>query len=345
MSKDSFVLLHGAKKNVGDFLIYERARQLIEHYRQPAELLELPRWLPLDEHLGKINRSTAVIMCGGPGYASSFYPGIFPFVKSLLDIRVPIVPFGLGWSGKPNDTSGNFAFTKESRDAIKEIHSRIPYSSVRDILTEKIIKELEIQNVVTTGCPAWYSLPDLERDFQAPQQIKQIVVSTPAQIRNFYQAKQVVDLVRKRFPKAQKHLVFHRGILPDRNKTIKKSLFDTGLAAYGKTHGFHILDASYSVRKIDFYRDCDLHIGFRVHAHLDFLSFRKPSILIQEDGRGLGQSITLQTEDISTQNPNFLQELEIILNNHLQDQFIAFEKTISLMKEKHEVMKQFLMSF
>ena len=345
MRKDKFVLLHGSIKNVGDFLIYERARQLVEHYRQPGELIELPRWQPLDEYLDVINRSTAVIMCGGPAYAANFYPNIYPFLKNLAHIRVPIIPLGLGWSGKVNADTGKFEFTQQSHSAIEEIHNRIPFSSVRDVLTEEIIKKAGIKNIMMTGCPAWYSLPDLDRGFEAPQIIRRVVISTPARRRHFYQAKQVVDLVKRRFPKAQKHLVFHRGILPDKNKTINKSVFDAGLAIYGKSRGFHVTDASYSTRKIDFYRECDLHIGFRVHAHIDFLSFRKPSILLQEDGRGLGQSKTLQTQDISSQSQNPIQELETILSKHLDEKFIAFEKTIGIMKEKQEVMQQFLASF
>ena len=41
-------------------------------------------------------------------------------------------------------------------------------------------------------------------------------------------------------------------------------------------------------RLIHFYDKVDLHVGFRVHAHLYMLSMRKPSILLIEDGRGYG---------------------------------------------------------
>lgn len=38
------------------------------------------------------------------------------------------------------------------------------------------------------------------------------------------------------------------------------------------------------------YRECDLHIGSRLHAHLYFLSLRKPSFLTYVDDRMLGFS-------------------------------------------------------
>lgn len=39
---------------------------------------------------------------------------------------------------------------------------------------------------------------------------------------------------------------------------------------------------------IDQYSKSDLHVGYRVHAHILASSISKPSILIAEDGRGKG---------------------------------------------------------
>ena len=36
------------------------------------------------------------------------------------------------------------------------------------------------------------------------------------------------------------------------------------------------------------YKSIDLHVGYRVHAHIDCLSRRRTSFLIHEDGRGAG---------------------------------------------------------
>ena len=45
---------------------------------------------------------------------------------------------------------------------------------------------------------------------------------------------------------------------------------------------------------IDLYSNCDLHIGYRVHAHVFMTSIKKPSILIKEDGRGEGMSEVIE---------------------------------------------------
>ena len=49
---------------------------------------------------------------------------------------------------------------------------------------------------------------------------------------------------------------------------------------------------------MELYRDCDLHVGFRVHAHIFFLSIRKPTFLLQVDGRGRALSETLGLPDV-----------------------------------------------
>ena len=41
------------------------------------------------------------------------------------------------------------------------------------------------------------------------------------------------------------------------------------------------------------YDEAEIHVGYRLHAHLYFLSHRKPSFLLEEDGRGRGASEAL----------------------------------------------------
>lgn len=341
-----YTLLHGAKKNVGDFLIFERARELIRVYRNTEEFVELPRWKSLSPHLDIINKSDALIWCGGPGYAHDFYPRVLPLVDNLDDIKVPIVPMGLGWAvGEHSNDLNHFTFTPKSQAALQEIHSRIPYSSVRDVLTAEVIKNAGFANVVTTGCAAWNYLPKIDQDFEPPKSMQRIVVTTPAQHSHFKEAAQVVDLIARLFPTAERYLVFHRGILPGKNTRIKPSIDNSLLALRGYKHGYKVVDASYDTAKIQFYEECDLHIGYRVHAHIDFLSLRKPSILIQEDARGIGQSQTLMTEDILAGSNAVLTQLQTIIEKHQSKNFDAFNRTIAIMQAKHIVMRDFVQSF
>src|SRR5690606_28726144 len=45
---------------------------------------------------------------------------------------------------------------------------------------------------------------------------------------------------------------------------------------------------------LDRYDDYDIHIGYRVHAHVSMLKRRKPSYLIEQDGRGIDYGLTLE---------------------------------------------------
>ncbi|KAA3662137.1 MAG: polysaccharide pyruvyl transferase family protein [Chloroflexi bacterium] len=341
-----YILLHGAKKNVGDFLIFERARELIRRYRKTDDLIELPRWESLAQNIDLVNKSDAIIWCGGPGYAFDFYPNVLPLVKNLTDIKVPIIPMGLGWAvGEQSENIEAFSFNEKAHDALHEIHSRISYSSVRDILTEQVVRNAGINNVVTTGCAAWSYLPNIEQDFVSPKSIQRIVVTSPAKHIYFKEAAQVVRLIGQLFPGSERYLVFHRGILPDKYTPIKPSVDNILLALSGYRAGFRIVDASYSTDKIKFYETCDFHVGYRVHAHIDFLSLRKPSILLQEDARGIGQSLTLKTKDVRAGCDNARELLQSIIIKHQDTNFNSFHQTIEVMKSKHAIMRDFIQSF
>ncbi len=53
------------------------------------------------------------------------------------------------------------------------------------------------------------------------------------------------------------------------------------------------MDVSGGLDRIGFYETCDFHVGYRVHSHIHFLSRRRPSFLLHEDGRGRGMSAAL----------------------------------------------------
>jgi len=336
-----FVLLHGAIKNVGDFLIFERAKALLREYASADEFLEIPRWEPLEPYLDRINKADAIVLCGGPAYASDFYPGIYPLVEDLSRIKPPIFPLGLGWSGKSGDS---FTFTDTSLEAIKLIHSQIEKSSVRDNLTQKMLQERGISNVEMTGCPAWYHLPSIEAPFDPPSQIREIALSTPARPINFLYARRLIDWVKHRYPRAKCHIVFHRGIWYDRNTPKKDALLNPPLAAYGALRGMNIVNASYSTRHIEFYKDIDLHIGFRVHGHINALSYRRPSILIHEDGRGQGQTVTLGTRDVEAHPDDLAGRLNTICNEYERSNFVELSGVFDVMRHQHEVMKSYIES-
>jgi len=331
-----------AKKNAGDFLIFNRAKSLLEEHLD-ENFTVLKRWEKLDNRLDLVNSSKGIIICGGPGYGRNFYRGIYPLTEPLEKLEVPVIPFGLGWGGKPTNME-EFQFTEESLNAIEHIHSKIDVSSVRDVLTQKLLARHNLNNVVLTGCPAWYSIPDIDKEFIPPREIKKIVITTPAQIEYTYQVLRVFRLVKRIFPKAEVLCSFHRGIKRDQYTKRRYSYTYKFIAAYAKSLGFNVHDVSYGTGGIEDYREYDLHVGYRVHSHIYFLSIRKPSFLLQEDGRGKGLSLTLNNElDVSAYEPKVIKILKTNIKRSLENEFEDFFGYINFMRENYyKVMVPFI---
>jgi|MTBAKSStandDraft_1061840.scaffolds.fasta_scaffold04023_5 polysaccharide pyruvyl transferase WcaK-like protein len=336
-------ILTGAKKNLGDYLIGDRAKKLLRKFVDD-EIVELDRFKQLDSYLDIINKSRCLVLCGGPAYSANVYPGIYPLVADINKIKVPIVPFGLGWCGKPFKAQGQFTFSSTSFEFLKKIHSNIPYSSCRDNITKGILERHGISNVLMTGCPAWYDLDYINKPFNRTQKVNKIVLTTGANARLFFQTIELVRQIRIKFQEADIYLSFHRGLLPDKQTSIKSSSVYMALALASKLYKTKVVDVSYDLSNIDFYESCDLHIGYRVHAHLYFLSKRLPSILINEDGRGMGMTQTMKL-------PVFNYDEDLLINNvmrqvdeYISNDFSEFSKTVELIDHNFESMKIFLRS-
>ena len=338
-----YAITHSTQTNAGDFLIHERCRALIERWARPDLIEVINGRMPLDDVLDVVNSSKVLVLCGGPAYRRDFYPGCIPLVQPLDRIEVPIAPMAIGLgSGVPADELESFTLDQPSHDALRLIHDRIDHSSVRDVLTERVLRRHGIENVVTTGCAAWYHPEHTEKDFTAPQQVAHVAVSAPG-LGHFRQAAGLVKLVRRKFPKARRTIMFHqrfRQIVSPRKSGLRQH--NLKLAAYAKLHGYRVINASGSTHKLDEYGKCDLHVGYRVHAHLDALSRRTPSLLLQEDTRGVGQSLTLGTDDVNARDADALDQVSERLDAYLRSNFEPFHAVVETMKQKHATMVRFL---
>jgi hypothetical protein len=340
MSKP-FIILSGAIKNIGDFLIFDRTKKLLEKY-VTTDLTEFPRGKSLDENYEEINNSRGIIICGGPGYTSEMYPGVYPLFSDLKRLRVPVIPLGVGWSGKPKNAPENFRFSEPSRKLMDYIEKNAGLYSCRDQITEEILKREKYEKVVMTGCPVWYDIPSFGKEFSKKKEIKKIVFTTPADMSLFGQTLRMINMLRRQFPKSQVIVSFHRGIAPDKYTGIRSAGIYTAESVYSKLRGFKTVDVSYDLQKIDFYKDCDLHVGFRVHAHLYFLSKRLPSVLISEDGRGTGMSRTFGLPDFESTDKMLPSKIAEYLTLCEKNNFENMSHTAQFIDNQFSVMLEFL---
>lgn len=287
-------VLHGAKRNVGDFLIRDRALSLLHAILPEHELVLLPRWQPIPEDI--IAAAHAVVLAGGPGLAPHFYPRVFPLTSDIRAMNTPVLPLALGWSGRPKGHPEQFNFDASSTAALEDIHSTIGWSSVRDELTADIMRRANVGMVEMTGCVAWYDLDHLGRSVDPPSAVGDVVVTTPASVLLAPQCGQLLRAAAARFPDARKRCVFHRGIEHAADSKRASSAANRLIRAVARRYDWEIVDAAGDLDAISFYSSADLHIGYRVHAHLAFLSAHRPSLLLEEDGRAAGQAVTLHPD-------------------------------------------------
>ena len=340
-------LLSGAKKNIGDFLIAEKAKQVISHITGEKDFLFIDRWLPFDDRLEEINATRAVMVCGGPAYSAEFYPKTLPLVSDLERIKVPVVPVGLGLAGMHPEALGSFSFSKESLKAIRRIHEGCEISGVRDRLTLEKLKEAGIENVVLSGCPVMYDLASLGKPFVPPAEVRSIVLTPPAGKHLFGQTVELARRLKERFPKAEMVASFHRGIRRDTYTSFKHSLHNYYLVHRLEKLGIRCLDTSYDLSRIDFYRECDLHVGYRVHAHVNFVSYRKASFLLQEDTRGIGMSGTLGTaaNDVCVHDADPVGKILAVIERERDNGFASFSGVPEIIDSRFKVMTQVLSPF
>ena len=335
------VTLTGAFKNVGDHLIGYRARALVREHADP-DVVNINR-KEIDElAYESMAQARAVLLAGGPAYQSQIYPSVYDL--DLDRIETPVLAYGLGWKGKLGQAPEHFEFSPEAKGFVERIHQDATrFSSARDQLTVNMLAHQGIKNVAMTGCPAWYDLDKIDRDFVFDADPKNIAISAPA----VPQAglAELINRVKKRFPHSSRYLLFNAGYRSTRSKNAPSNTrWNYYLMAHARLHGFRSVSLESDLDGFqDLMGQVDLHIGYRVHSHLYALSQRRSSILIAEDSRGVGQLMALgaKPEDIVTTEHTALQQADSI------DRFFdtagdSAATAVNTMRERYPEMVRFL---
>lgn len=298
-AKPYYVILTGSKNNAGDFLIKHRAKQLFSFLRPDRHLIDLDAWRPIDSHtLDIVNRSQATILTGGPALQQNMYPNVYSLVDDLARITCPITTMGIGWyslTGRWEDTH-HYPLSDQTLKLLHRIESDGLVSSVRDYHTLNTLACHGFKNFIMTGCPALYSLEHLDTPTEPLSQVRKIGVSLGVTLKSskrmFRQMQNVVLMLKDKFKNESVEVVFHHSLSPDYLCThgASKDLYNAQqrFAEWLAANDIRYIDVSGSAEKLmEYYASCDIHIGYRVHAHIYMNSISKPSVLLSEDGRGI----------------------------------------------------------
>jgi len=321
------LLTTGAIRNVGDHLIHDRARRLVAEAMPEIECVSIPRWKKASDRL--IDSAAAVVCCGGPALNPKLFKRICIPLQQAVDRGVPISVLGVGWQGGaiPDLTAAPEDFQR----GMRHLESTGGVVSTRDLLSLGVLRQWGIEGGICSGCPAWYDLSSIESELQVGDQVRRLVVTTPARLAYFDQLDAVVEMMARMFPEASRSLVLHRGfpryerLLHRRRSPIESVAHLVTMRKAGARYriavehatrlGYEIVDAEGDLSRISDYGSCDLHVGYRVHAHIGFLSRRRPSILLAEDRRGVGQQEVLDDRyRLRADDADVVHELETALN-------------------------------
>lgn len=291
-----YVVLSGAIKNVGDFLITDQCKKLIKQFKPDVRFIQVGRGESLDNRLYEVNNADAIIILGGPGYIPQMYPNVYKLVANLERLKPPIIPMGVGWNMYPGDYKSlqSFVFDKSSLALLHKIAKSAPYVGCRDFYSYSILKRHGVSNALVTGCPALYNLDYIGQPIRIPKQVKTLAFTPGQDIRYSTQTIGVMKVLRKSFPNTRIICAFHRGLAKVDTHTDLVDAHNTNtIAQEAIALDMETIDLSYNLEKMKIYDGIDLHVGYRVHAHIYFLSMRRPSLLIHEDGRGKSISETI----------------------------------------------------
>lgn len=299
VQKDYYVFLTGSKNNAGDYLIKYSAKELLKSLRPDREIIDIDAWKKIDEETLKIiNGSKALILMGGPALQKNMVPNVYPLVDDLSEIRVPICMMGVGWKSLNGDWADtqNYPLSERTVELLRRINEDGLYSSVRDFHTFNVLKRYSVDNVIMTGCPATYVQDFFETPLPTNLNIKKVGFSLGVSFLDSSEMKRqmqnVILSLKDYFGKeCSFEVVFHHStnkeFLQSHNATSKHLSGHLQFIEWLKANDIQHVDISGSAENlINYYSSCDIHIGYRVHAHIFMSSISKHSILIAEDGRG-----------------------------------------------------------
>lgn len=269
--------LTGAYVNAGDFLIQERSSALLKSVLPDAEIQMFSR-KNIERDFEDIEKCDVICFAGGPLIKRDVNSNIL--LTKTMEFTKPIMLLGCGWKGEKGDKSFNYSysFTEETLEFYRKVTLSGFGIGCRDIYTYRALISSGLTNVCMTGCPAWYDLHHIDSiSLVHSGDIKHICVSDPVLPYNQQHALDVLSFLQKRYPKAKISFIFHRDVDEAFKQKIEMLYPQISVVIIsGSADGFSL------------YNQCDLHVGFRVHAHIYNLSIRNRSILIEEDGRGAG---------------------------------------------------------
>lgn len=280
--------------NVGDGFILRAVERLLGRF--PADLTFSSRCLPTPEELAVLESCGIVVLAGANQLTDdySIWPGFD--AERLGKSQLRLAPMAVGLHG---EAGRNVGMTVETRNLIRLIHDRVPYSSWRCPRTTAYLNQSvpELRDrFLMTGCVVLYDEPLLSGSrFHHGQDV---VAVTTTERGDFWERETAtIEFVARRFPASRRLLVIHQDFVGQqrRSGSLKRKAeallgLDraSALRKFARARGFEVVVPRNADEALALYETVDLHVGSRLHAHLRMLSQNRRSFLTKVDERITG---------------------------------------------------------
>jgi hypothetical protein len=278
-------------KNIGDNLITTSLIEAIKKIKGNNVSFEVILRTDTKENFLKKSKDADAVIFACLGIRNNIYE-TYPYIESVLKSKLPFAVVSAGTALDIALENKNIfsSVSNETKSLLKKIDNRSVFFSTRGYLTQFFCENIGLRKSHFTGDIAFYDDRFSGEKFSSINKIKKIAISDPHRaILYLNSIKNLYDGLKSIFPNAKIEILLH-GINPvienfSKNENIKY------IRIYeNKNSGLNLYDKY------------DLHIGYRVHGHVSALVRRKPSYLLEQDGRGCDYGLSLNRK-ISVLHP------------------------------------------
>lgn len=270
-------------KNIGDQLITTSLIKALRCQKGDALTFSIVwREAPWDE-VEDIFRSADFVFFACLAIRSRMHEKEYPYLENILDSGIPYAVVSAGTDLDVSDDINELfdGFSSKSLSLLRRMDKEAVFFSTRGYLTQSFCRKIGLVNARFSGDVAFFNSATYDLAFKPAREVRRILISDPHKPKLYINAlRSLVSGMRRVFPEAELVLVQH-GVSKD-------------VEIFAKDHDIELFKA-YEDRYngLDVYSRADLHVGFRVHAHVSALSQRIYSYLVEQDGRGCDYGLTL----------------------------------------------------
>jgi len=269
-------------KNIGDQLITNALCEIVKSQINDARIKIVWRaesWGKVESCL--VNADHVFFAC--LAIRPFMHKKEYPYLERLVDSGVPFSVIASGTDLPVTSFGGVFSgFSGESISLLKKINSKATVLTTRGVLTQEFCNHHGLSNFKFSGDVAFYDSRFSNRSFRYNNEIRRVVISDPHRS----------DVYLDSLSALYKGM---RSLFPSASILIAQHGIDERLVKFCTERDMRLIKI-YNERDsgLDIYDEVDIHVGFRVHAHVSALKRRVYSYLLEQDGRGCDYGLTMR---------------------------------------------------